>query len=490
MFVLLAALAAHAATPTPPALVVWMEKDLPSDQARAKAFTLAGGGKVDQAAWGRIAYGNPLTEDPAARLGTLGTVLKDGQSHWQEFDAELGVARALDTAVAPVPALRDESDRASMIAALLWEGAAITKPYPTSLFSSLQDTAPFRVTVASKSQVRPWVDALALDPKRLFTRGDFPDARSYKAVLALQQELNLLPRAELSVPTPAPGAVVVVDGVRIDAATTTVELAPGHHYAHVVVGTNVVGAQEFDAVPGGRSSLDVKVSAQDLDAAHTAVLGDSMELGTHVSDALRALAATSTPAPAVYVAAMDANGKPHVMGWSNGAMIHKDKPVTAILTAEAGGGVLNYDGWSSGPDGGTTGLAPMFGGDLGFELGIYYACIQVGADLYVTPTARMAFGNDGGDNSESPAYGYPHAGLGVYLPRPQDGKASFLIAGKYGYFIPGILGGAVSVSSGIPVGNKNWLRITLEGFRGEPTTGFPGTVATAGEIRIGFASLL
>lgn len=479
---------ARAATVQAPALIVWLEKDLPTDQVRGKANSLAGGGKVEHVAWARFAYGAPLADDPRSRYDALASTVKEGEGHWTEFDAEVGIARAIGTAVEPVPAIRDEADRKALIHALIWEGAAITKPYPDNLFNSLQDTVSFRTTVAGKSVVKSWLDAIALDPKHAWTREEFPDARSFAKVQALQSELGLLPRAQLSVSAPPPGTTVVIDGTPLDPTTTVVELAPGHHYAHIVSGTSLVGVQEIDAEPGARLTLDLKVNGDELTSARAAVLAGGTDLGTDVTDSIRAVASTMSPQPRVYVAAVDDNGRGQVVGWSSTAVVTKDKPATAILTGEGGGGVINYDGWSSKT--GDADLAAAFGADLGFELGIYYAAIQVGASLYVTPSTRMAFGNADGTDTDSPAYAYPHAGLGVYLPRPQDGKASFLIAGKYGYFVPGILGGAVSVSSGIPIGNKNWVRITLEGFRGTPMDGFPGTVATAGMIRVGFASLL
>lgn len=489
MLPLLLSAPAFAAAPSlGPALVVWLERDVPDESTRAKAARLAGGSKVEQVAWSRLAFGPPLREDPKGRYDQLDNAFRESMSHWEEFEAEPGIARALDAAVGAVSVVRDEKDRAALVNALIVTGAAITKPFEPSLFASLSDTAPFRTTLSGKGVVKPWMDALALDPKRVWTRADFPDARSFGLVQRLQGELDLLPRGVLALPDLPPGTTVYVDGAAVEAGASAVDLAPGHHYVHAMVGGSYVGAQELDIEAGGRATLEPRVNRDELDRARSAAAGGSTDVGSDVAEAIKGYAQTLGGNQRVFLARLDDNGRAQLLGQTPDAVVQKDRPVTAIMSGEIGGGVLDYDGWSAGDE--TSTLAPAFGGDLGFELGIYYACIQAGASILITPTYRMSFGATSGGNTETPAYAYPHGGIGVYLPRPQNGKASFLIAGKYGYFVPGILGGAVSLSSGVPIGNGNWVRITLEGFRGTPTEGFPGTVATGGQLRVGFASLL
>lgn len=492
---LLLSAAAHAAAPAAPAVVVWMSPTPPAEEVRRLVERETGA--AQHRAWAEIA----LSPEPASgadeqRASALNTVFKDGQGRWEEFEGEGGVARALASAIEPITVLRSEADRQQLVSALIWEGAGITRGYPEALFPSLQDTAPFRVNVAGRSVVRPWLDALALDPKRSFTRADFPDGQSFAKVQTLQAELALLPRGHLTVDVLPPGCTVVLDGVAAPEGTRDLELAPGHHYAHVLVNGTIAERLEFDVLPNDSVPLRSLVSPEELASSAAAVLAGSADVPADVATGVRSAAAHEPNSPRVFLAALDEKNKPHVVAFSGGAVVTKKRPVTLLFVGELGGGVLESSGF--GGSQGKSELTYQFGGSLGFELGIYNAAIFGSADLAIAPGKQMPFGVEGGttpeDNQSTSAFFRPNGGIGVYLPRPLPGKVFFLLAGNYGWFSPSSMGPGVKLSVGIPLANdgQTWLRITLDGYRGTQMEGFlgEGTPTSLASLRIGFGSLL
>ncbi|MSQ03309.1 MAG: hypothetical protein EXR71_15690 [Myxococcales bacterium] len=478
-----------------PALVVWMLPTPPSAELTRLAERETG--PADHRAWLDITVSlEPVTSADEARSGALATVFKDGGARWGEFEAEAGVARALAAAVEPIAVLPGTAQRDLLLAALLWEGAGITRSYPEGLFSSLQETSPFRVTIAGKSVVRPWLDAIALDPKRVYTRAEFPDGQSFAKVQAFQAEMALLPRGHLAVDVLPPGLVVVLDGSPLPEGTRDADLAPGHHYAHVLVDGQVAERLEFDVAGSDTVPLRCLVSPEELAAAGAAVQNGSVDIPADVATGIRSLAARRGAAPRVFLASIDAKGKPRVVAFGGGAVVVRKRPVTVQIVAELGGGVLESNGFSG--NGGQQALTYQFGGSFGFELGIYNAALYGSADLALTPAAQMAFGVDGGnspeDNQHTSAYIRPSGGVGVYLPRPLPGKVWFLLGGHYGWFAPSSMGPGVKLSVGIPLQEEGatWLRVTVDGYRGTQMAGFPqeGTATSMASLRLGFGSLL
>lgn len=479
--------------PLPPAVLVWMQATPPDAEIQEKAAKIVGG-TVAQRAWSDITLDpQAATEVDAERIAALSRVIDESQAKWEVFDAETSIARGIAAHCDPIALLRDDADRAALLKALVWQGASITRPYPDSIFNSLEETAPFRVAVANQVMVRPWLDAIALDPKHNFERSEFPDGQSLARVKTLQEQIALLPRATLTVdPLPA-GIEAVVDGRTV--AAGAVELPAGHHYAHLVRNGIVANRMEFDLTPSGKANLAIRVSAEELAAARAKVLISATDVPNDVLLGIKALAARSSPPPRVFIAAMDDKGRPVVLPLAGGAVVEKIRAVTVMFTGELGGGVIESQGFAGKK--GAEFVAPGFGGDLGFEVGIYNAVIQIGGELYLTPTAQMAFGSEGGttpeDNDHASAMFHPHGGVGVYLPRPQPKKAYFLVTGNYGWLSPGALGVGAQLGTGIAMGDgTTWLRISVAGFRGTQMEGFAaaGTPTSALMLRIGFASLL
>jgi hypothetical protein len=485
---------ATAAPQEPPsALIVWMLPAAPGPEALKLAERETG--SAQHRAWPDLAFAaEPLNAADEQRLSTLKTVLKEGRARWEEFEAEAGVARALAAAVDPVDVLADTAQRDQLRTALLWEGAGITRGYPEALFPSLQDTAPFRVSVAGKSAVRPWVDAIALEPRHAFERAEFPDGQAFTRVIALQAELALLPAGHLVIDPLPPGVRVVVDGSPVADGTLSLDLAPGHHYAHVLVNGAVAERMEFDSAPNDTVNLRAAVSAEELVAAGAAVALGSADVPPDVATAVRSVAGRLGGEHRVFLGTLDEKGRPRLAAFSGGAVVEKKRPVTLLFVGELGGGVLQSNGFSGNQ--GKKALTYQFGGSLGLELGIYNAAIFASGDLALAPFVQMPYGSEGGtspdDNQQTSAFFRPNGGVGVYLPRPLTGKVFFLLGGSYGWFAPSSIGPGVKLSVGVPLKNdeQTWLRFTLDGFRGTQMEDFlaAGTPTTMASLRIGFGS--
>jgi hypothetical protein len=285
---------------------------------------------------------------------------------------------------------------------------------------------------------------------------------------------------------------VVVDGRPLAAGTKEVPLEPGHHYVHAMVGGQVAGRQELDVAPGETERFRAFVPNEELTQARTRILALSSQMPEHFGKVAKAAGEKVGPDAPVYLAAVDDKGNPQIVAFANAGAIDRRKPVTVILAGDIGGGVVVSPAFSHTPGESVTAMA--FGGNLGFEVGIYNAVIFGGTSLDLTPTEQMKYANDAmTENVETSAYFRPHGGIGVYLPRPSKDKPLLMLGGDYGWMSPGSLGFGARISLGVPVtGDGTWIRFVLDGFRGTEMAGFPdeGQTDWSAALRLGFGRLL
>lgn len=467
---------------------MWALPAAPAEDVRAKADRLTGGSAAHRA-WPDIAWSaTPWSKDDQARLDAVTKAATEARARWDAFDVELTLARQLDGALAPVEVIRDDADRARLVDALLLQGSAVVRAVPEAAFPVAESVADWRRPLGDLLAPAPLLDVVAMEPDRAWTRADVPDALTLRWILDLQRRQRAATAATLSVEVLPVGASLVVDGRTV--AGTRVSLPAGHHHVHVLAGGVVHGRRELDLAPGSDTVLDPFVSRAELDDAATRVAAGSRDVPDDVGRAAQALARSSTPPARTYLAALDASGKPVLVGYANGASVEVVRPVTVLLTGEVGGGVVISPGFD-GHLGETDYTAPAFGGALGVELGIYNALILAQVDLALTPTEQMKFANAAEtENIPTNAYVRPRGGLGVYLLRPRKGIPTLQLAGTYGWMSPGALGPGAALSFGVPLrGEGSWLRFTLDGFRGVQMEGFPGEGSPTwfGALRVGFA---
>lgn len=490
---LLTAQAADPGTgPLAPAVVVWLEPEVPGMEAQGRAARLAGG-TATHLAWADLALTpGDWSEEDRTRLLAVQSAVDTGKKRWNDFDVELGIAQQIGIAVDNVTVVRDADDRKALAEALVLGGAAALRNWPEARFPVADDAAPFRTMVSAKAVPQAFVDALALEPDRAWTRQDIDDAATVALLQSLATDLKALPGAKLQVGSLPPEVELVVDGRAVPPGTAEVPLLPGRHYLHARRGTVVAGRTELVVAAGQQVTYPLRVSAEQLASAKATAAEGSTALGPELTVAIQAVSTVKGQAARVYLATVDDQGRATVVPYAGGAELVRPKPVTFLLTGDVGPGVVASQGFAG--DVGNEAGAIAFGGNLGAELGIYNFAILGGSTLYITPSQRMKFANsDGTANHETPAYLRPYGGFGVYLPRPRGGAPLFLLGATYGAMLPGSNGFGGHIAAGIPVsGTGSWVRLSLDLYAGVQQAGFPaeGTTTRAGMFRVGFARKL
>lgn len=480
------------AGPLPPAVVVWLEPELPGMEAQGRAARLAGG-TATHLAWADLALTpGDWSEEDRTRLLAVQSAVDTGKKRWNDFDVELGIAQQIGIAVDNVSLVRDADDRKALAEALVWSGAAALRNWPEARFPVADDAAPFRTMVNARAVPQAFVDALALEPDRSWTRQDIDDAATVALLQTLASELKALPAASLQVGALPPGVELVVDGRPVPPGTAEVPLLPGRHYLHARRGTVLAGRTELVVAAGQQVSYPLRVSGEQLAAAKATAAEGSTALAPELTGAIQPLSTVKGQAARVYLGTVDDKGRATVVPYAGGAELIRPKPVSFLLTGDVGPGLLTSQGFAGAVGSETRAVA--FGGNLGAELGIYNFAILGGSTLYITPTQRMKYANpDGTANNETPAYLRPYGGFGVYLPRPRGGAPLFLLGATYGTLLPGSNGFGGHLAAGIPVsGAGSWVRLSLDLYAGAQQAGFPaaGTTTRAGMFRIGFARKL
>jgi hypothetical protein len=176
------------------------------------------------------------------------------------FDGELQIMRRLDAAIADVSALR-EADRPALWSALVFEGYAVDRYFQQTLATD-PAAAAYRVELGERIEVRPWVDAIALDPDRLPTRDELPDEAQFVAYQELRARQLLTANATLV-------AVGLPSTHRfwVDGRAATVDrknVTAGHHYVATVIDGELVSRGELSVDPGEIAALNPMATLADL----------------------------------------------------------------------------------------------------------------------------------------------------------------------------------------------------------------------------------
>ncbi|MFN7143122.1 MAG: hypothetical protein ACK4YP_05055, partial [Myxococcota bacterium] len=429
--------AAHAAEGAGRATIVWMQPDLPAEETRQKAEKLVGTAAV-HAAWGDLAFPpTPFAKDDEARLAALDRATADAKKKWDAFDAEREIAAGLGAAVAGIDALRDEADRKLVARALLLQGAASLRIVPEASFATAEAVAPYRAYIGSGAVVKPFVDALALEPDAVWTREDVQDATAFTRLGADRDAVSNQAQARLEIAELPAGVSLVVDGRPLTGEIAA--LAPGRHYVHAVVDGKIAGRRTVEAAPGATLPFEPVVSRGELDAASQRVLEGSREVPEDVAKAVTTAGTRNGALTPTFLATLDEKGKVQLVPYAGGAAFQKKSPVTVLLAGSVGGGILVSPAFVGAVGTPTNGFG--VGGNLGAEVGIYNLAVYGGTTLFLTPTEQMKFANaENTENIETNAFFRPYGGLGVYLPRPDAKKPPPLLCADHSWMSPSAMG--------------------------------------------------
>jgi hypothetical protein len=441
--------------------VVWLEADIPDEQARQKVENLSGA--TVHLAHADLAFPpQPATAADAALIEALREAVASGKARWDEFDVELTIARELEAALIPVTLIRDKRDLQDVVDARLFEGAAVAKAFTAEAFGTDDAAAPFRLSFPGFTGNKPWLAAMAIDPQREFTRADVADGSAFPDLQALRPAFRELPAAELDVSKLPAGTKLVIDGVERVPEAGIIKLRPGAHYSHVLRNGKVSGRQILDVPPAGKLELPMIVDDTELGQARAKVLeGLTTGFPDDVKKSIEDLGKFNTGP--IFVAAINDKGRVEILPYARSAQLFKQKPVTFVIAAEIGGGVVVSSMFNE--PGGANVTAPAMMGHLGFELGVYNFAILGGSDIAITPANTLKFGKqDGSGDVTTSIQPRPWGGLGVYVLRPSGTTPTFLIAGTLGWNYPAHMPFGGRVAFGIPIDDRGtWFRLVLGG---------------------------
>ncbi len=507
MFLLLPWLAAPAHAQqqtTPPPVVIWVEGTLPEEKLVRKVARLSGGDPQHYSGANLAFPPAPWSVEDSQSYENLSRAVERSQERFEEFDVELSIAQELTAALEPIAVVRDDADRAAVLEALTLLGAAVDLAFGPEDLANSGDAQDLRIELPGLVTNKALLAAVVLEPERSWVRSDLRTGSAYKVLLSLVDALPSMATGTLNTGSFPEGTQLMVDGRATEITDGKVDLAPGHHWVHVLVDGLITGRGEVDIFPGAAVEMPRLVDDRELAQADRRVsVGAADGLPEDVSTAIELLSEQHPGAP-VYLASLDPEGKVSVVPFSDNAVLHKPQVVTFTLGAEVGGGgvgtaAFRYTDPNEPNNNGTMLFAPSAQGAFDMELGIYNLAIVGGAEVNITPTRSLAYGVEGqlnaSENQSIPIYAKAYGGLGVYVLRPnQQRRPTLLLAGNYGFFSPGWLGYGGRVTMGIPMSPGNWFKVTLHGWTSEPLqtwtdNGFPeGTTLVNGGLRVGFQS--
>ena len=486
-------------------MVIWVEPTLPDEKLLRKVTRLPGG-ESHQYTGANLAFPPSPWQDADERAyAELARTLERSNERFEEFEVELSIAQELSVAIETISVIRNEDDRAQVVAALTLMGAAVDLAFSETDLANSGNARELRLELPGMVANKALLNAVVLEPERSWVRSDLRTGSSHAQLLALVDAQTSMAKGSLMTGEFPQGTELMVDGRPAQVLDGEVELSPGHHWIHLVVDGLITGRGEVDVFPGTPVDMPRLVDDRELAQADRRVsLGASDGLPADVYTAVEKLSQQHPGAP-VYLASVNSEGKVSVVPFSDNAVLHKPQVVTFTLGAEIGGGgigtaAFRFTDPNEPNSNGTMLFAPSAQAAFDLEWGFYNLAIVGGAEVNVTPTRSLAYGVDGqrnaAENQSIPVYVKSYGGLGVYVLRPnQAGRPTLLLAGNYGFFSPGWVGYGGRITLGIPTGLGNWFKVTLHGWSSEPLQSwqnsgvFPAdTNLINGGLRVGFQS--
>lgn len=455
-------------------IVVWMHEDLDSKYTeRADNKT---GGTEHTDAYDLLYRPAALSPEDEAAWEALRQAVSNGKKRWNDFEVELGIARELATAIEGITVVRGEADREKLIEALLFQGAAAHVAFTLDDFVNSDDAEPFRYARVGGAGVRPWADAIALDPTRDPLPSDLADGGTFPKLSSELADMRALEKGTLAFSPTAPNDEHYVDGRKVEG--TEVEVAPGLHWVHVLRNGAVSGRATLRVEPGKTATHKPDVSPEDIAIARGRVLAGST---TGFPDAVRRglERISKVNGGQLFVGAYDDGGKMVVLPYAHGATLLKQRRVTVVGVGNIGGGLIASSLFDQATNGDIR-FAPMAGGDLGLELGLLNVVVLGGAELSMTPGNTITHGKrNAGTNVDTSIYVQPYGGLGVYILRPTGRKATMMLAANYQWLHPAhhAVGGRFALGLPIDDSGAAWFRVTVGG------SGFPSSMWDEGATK-------
>ncbi|MCB9763320.1 MAG: hypothetical protein H6739_26375 [Alphaproteobacteria bacterium] len=179
-----------------------------------------------------------------------------------EFDGELQIMSRLDAVISDISVVRDEADRDLLRRALLFQGFAVQRYFQDQLADD-PAAAPYRVEMNGQVLVKPWVDAVALDPDHTLDADEIPGQDELRAFDEARAQVRLAPKATIHAADLPPGAALVVDGRAPDPGPR-VYVPPGQHRIAVVQDGVILARQAARLSSGAELEVEVPAMAADL----------------------------------------------------------------------------------------------------------------------------------------------------------------------------------------------------------------------------------
>ncbi|MFK7931841.1 MAG: hypothetical protein AB8H79_26930 [Myxococcota bacterium] len=274
--------------------VVYLTNELTPELKAAISEASKGSGKALTSADMLAATGQAVSADRKAYVN-LGKKLKAVREFETRLDGELIIMADLERALADVEFVGSTEDRDKLFAALTYQGFAVHRFFEDTIGDDAQ-AEPYRVEVNGLHYVRPWAQALALEPQR--------DISPYEVAEA-PQRIAYVSQKDTYGSEVLPGTLIVDDSGWLDKGATLYvdgrpvegtdhRLLPGRHWAHLTLDGRVLDAGAVQIKPGQTTPWSIpqtpngwrswirSVSIGQLTAPDAAVKEDVQALGGEV----------------------------------------------------------------------------------------------------------------------------------------------------------------------------------------------------------------